>query len=137
MATTAPPARPGRATPPMRRSTSSSSPPVAITRGATARSAVSAPRVSSSLNSSVTRRPSIKSPTRNSVSPPPVINGETREYLAASLKEETNQKEQVSSLLSTQRHLLITFSFSFLCNYKQRTKLSLLSREKMTQSSQR
>ncbi|THH20851.1 hypothetical protein EW146_g588 [Bondarzewia mesenterica] len=61
-----------------------SSPPIA--RGATARSAVT-PRVSSSLASS---------PRRNSVKTaiPPVVNGQTRESLAASLKSETEHKEQ-------------------------------------------
>ncbi|KAF8898626.1 hypothetical protein BD779DRAFT_1464758 [Infundibulicybe gibba] len=80
-----------RATPTAsRRSPPSSSPtpPTAsIARGATARSAAS-PRVPSSLNSTVTRRPS----TKTSQAPP---NGETREALSASLRQETEQKEQL------------------------------------------
>jgi len=103
MATTASP--PGRATPPnsSSRRTSSSlsvSPPNSIAKGATARSAASNPRVSS-LHSPVTRRPSIKG--RTSKSPPrsSPLNGETRETLSASLKEEIEQKEQLLVQLQT------------------------------------
>ncbi|KAJ6503420.1 hypothetical protein C8R47DRAFT_203134 [Mycena vitilis] len=80
MATTA------RASPPARRtssSTSSTSPPPAIARGATARSAAS-PRVSSSLAPAAARRTSLKA------TPP-----EPRDALTASLKQETDQKEQL------------------------------------------
>ena len=58
-----------------------------VTRGATARS-VASPR----LNPATTpRRPPAKS-----VSPvPPVANGESHEALSASLKLETDKKEQV------------------------------------------
>jgi hypothetical protein len=89
--------RPGRSTPPSSRRASSSlstSPPNSISKGATARSAASAPRVSSSLNSSVVRRPSVKGPTSKSPTPS-ALNGESQETLSASLKEETEQKEQV------------------------------------------
>ncbi|KAK7694875.1 hypothetical protein QCA50_002063 [Cerrena zonata] len=91
MATTAS----ARAAPPAsRRSSSISSAsgpqtPSSIARGATARSAVS-PRVSASLNPPA-RRPSLKGATPPSVSP----NGETRESLSASLKRETEKKEQL------------------------------------------
>ncbi|KAI0051723.1 hypothetical protein FA95DRAFT_1534081 [Auriscalpium vulgare] len=67
---------------------SSSSPPPSIARGATARSAVN-PRVASSLGSPA-RRGSLKAAT-----PPPAINGETRESLAAALKQETDEKENL------------------------------------------
>ncbi|KAH8102490.1 hypothetical protein BXZ70DRAFT_890040 [Cristinia sonorae] len=86
---------PSRATPPASRrspsvsSTAGSPPPSSINKGATARSAVT-PRVSASLNNHA-RRPSIKGTT----SPPPVLNGETRESLSASLKLETEKKEQL------------------------------------------
>ncbi|KAI0080251.1 hypothetical protein K474DRAFT_1657960 [Panus rudis PR-1116 ss-1] len=92
MTTTAP----SRATPPgSRRSgsvSSSSSPPTgpSIARGATARSAVS-PRVSASING-VPRRGSVKGAAH---SPSPSLNGETRESLSASLKQETEQKEKL------------------------------------------
>ncbi|KAF9460785.1 hypothetical protein BDZ94DRAFT_871102 [Collybia nuda] len=68
-------------------SASPTPPSSSITRGATARSAAS-PRVPSSLNSvAVNRRPSSKAPQ--------LLNGETRESLSASLKQETDQKEQL------------------------------------------
>ncbi|KAF9822013.1 hypothetical protein IEO21_00007 [Rhodonia placenta] len=94
MATTAS----ARATPASRRSPpvgppTASTPSPSIARGATARSAVS-PRVSSSLNGPAGRRGSIKS----AVAPTPVTHGEpreTRESLSASLKEETEKKEQL------------------------------------------
>lgn len=71
---------------PSRRTPTSSPPPAApIARGATARSAVP-PRVSSSA---VSRRSSLKAPA------PIPANGETRESLSVSLKQETDQKEQV------------------------------------------
>ncbi|CAK5280266.1 unnamed protein product [Mycena citricolor] len=73
-----------RAPPPRRASTLSTSPPPsnAITRGATARSAVS-PRVSSTLAPG--RRSSIKA----------AALPEARDSLSASLKQETDQKEQL------------------------------------------
>ncbi|KAJ6575231.1 hypothetical protein B0H19DRAFT_934199 [Mycena capillaripes] len=77
MATTA------RASPPARRTPPSTSPPPAITRGATARSAAS-PRVSSSLAPAAARRTSLKA-----TAPEP------RDALSASLKQETDQKEQL------------------------------------------
>ncbi|EDR15031.1 uncharacterized protein LACBIDRAFT_300760 [Laccaria bicolor S238N-H82] len=69
-----------------RRSPPSASPtPSPITRGATARSAAS-PRTPSTLTPAASRRPLSKGP---------AINGETREFLSASLKQETDQKEQL------------------------------------------
>ncbi|RPD81977.1 hypothetical protein L226DRAFT_12884 [Lentinus tigrinus ALCF2SS1-7] len=89
MATTAP----ARPTPASRRSppslSSSTSPPSSIAKGATARSAANA-RASASLSSPGSRRGSVKATT-----PSPVVNGETRESLSASLKEETEQKEKL------------------------------------------
>ncbi|RDB29348.1 hypothetical protein Hypma_015415 [Hypsizygus marmoreus] len=87
MTTAAPP----RTAPPARRPVSASPTPPSssIARGATARSAVT-PRVPSSLNAgAATRRPSSK--TASTL----VVNGETRETLSASLKQETDQKEQL------------------------------------------
>ncbi|KII93540.1 hypothetical protein PLICRDRAFT_171280 [Plicaturopsis crispa FD-325 SS-3] len=80
-------------TPPPRRSSSVSSPtPNSIARGATARAAAT-PRVPSSLNSAASaRRHSLKGATPP---PAPAPNGETRETLAASLKQETDHKEQL------------------------------------------
>ncbi|KAJ7181775.1 hypothetical protein C8R43DRAFT_970412 [Mycena crocata] len=68
---------------PTRRASASTSPPPAIARGATARSAAS-PRVSSSLAPAAARRISLKA------TPP-----EARDALSASLKQETDQKEQL------------------------------------------
>ncbi|CCL98986.1 uncharacterized protein FIBRA_00994 [Fibroporia radiculosa] len=90
MATTAP----ARVTPASRRSpsVSSTSTTSSIAKGATARSAVS-PRVSSSLSSPAARRGSLKGSAA-----PPLVNGEpreTRESLTASLKQETEKKEQL------------------------------------------
>ncbi|KIK06885.1 hypothetical protein K443DRAFT_673781 [Laccaria amethystina LaAM-08-1] len=56
-----------------------------ITRGATARSAAS-PRTPSTLTPAASRRPLSKGS---------AINGETREFLSASLKQEIDQKEQL------------------------------------------
>ncbi|KAG5648082.1 hypothetical protein DXG03_007117 [Asterophora parasitica] len=86
MATTATP----RAPPPSRRPLSNSpTPPLANARGPTARSAASS-RAASSLNSAAgPRRVSSKA------APPPSLNGETHETLSASLKQETDQKEQL------------------------------------------
>ncbi|KAL4241721.1 hypothetical protein ABKN59_000896 [Abortiporus biennis] len=87
MATTAP----SRATHTARRTppTSASPPPSSsIARGATARSAVT-PRVSSTL-STPGRRQSLKGAVH-----PATANGETRETLSASLKQETEKKEQL------------------------------------------
>ncbi|KAG6911880.1 hypothetical protein DXG01_000127 [Tephrocybe rancida] len=81
-----------RAPPPSRRPTSSSSPTPAATiaRGTTPRSTAT-PRTSSSLNSaSGSRRVS-----STKIAPSPAINGETTESLSASLKQETDQKEQL------------------------------------------
>ncbi|KAG6842567.1 hypothetical protein C0991_000093 [Blastosporella zonata] len=80
-----------RAPPPARRTPSSASPtPSPIPRGPTARAAAS-PRAPSSLNSvSGSRRVS----TAKAV-PSSAVNGETAESLSASLKQETDQKEQV------------------------------------------
>lgn len=69
-------------------SSPSQSVPPSLTRGATARSAAS-PRLST-LNSGASRRPVTKSSSST-----PVLNGEVNEALAASLKQETDQKEQV------------------------------------------
>ncbi|GLB36257.1 hypothetical protein LshimejAT787_0305450 [Lyophyllum shimeji] len=86
MATTAP----ARAPPPARRPLSASpTPPSTLARGPSARSAAS-PRVASSLNSAAnSRRVSSKA------APSPPVNGETPEALSASLKQETDQKEQL------------------------------------------
>ncbi|KAG5654800.1 hypothetical protein H0H81_003808 [Sphagnurus paluster] len=79
-----------RAQPPSRRPLSGSpTPPLANARGTAARSAAS-PRLASSLNSaSVTRRASPKAV------PSPAINADSHEALSASLKQETDQKEQL------------------------------------------
>lgn len=98
MATTAAP----RTSPPLKRPASvSASPPStksAITKGASARSAVPA-RVNSTVNNPA-RRLSVRSATPPSVNGP--TNGaETKESLAAALKRETELKEQVrASLIS-------------------------------------
>ncbi|EMD42194.1 hypothetical protein CERSUDRAFT_110735 [Gelatoporia subvermispora B] len=63
----------------------STSPASSISRGATARSAVSA------RPTPAARRASVKAPTP----PTPHTNGETRESLSASLKQETEKKEQL------------------------------------------
>ncbi|KAF8640788.1 hypothetical protein AX17_000437 [Amanita inopinata Kibby_2008] len=91
-----------RATPPANRRTPtpsasapSSSP--SITRGATARSAVS-PRLSSSLNSAAARRASLKP------------NGDTKESLSASLKQETDQKEQLLIQLQDKEQTINTLT---------------------------
>ncbi|KAF5377452.1 hypothetical protein D9615_005307 [Tricholomella constricta] len=79
-----------RAPPPSRRPLSASpTPPSIAARGPAARSAASS-RVASSLNSaSVTRRASSKA------APPPSATGDIHETLSASLKQETDQKEQL------------------------------------------
>ncbi|KAF7307019.1 hypothetical protein MIND_00494900 [Mycena indigotica] len=87
MATTA------RATPPARRATATSPTP-AINRGATARSAATSPRVSSSL--APTRRASLKSTTSDPVS--------------ASLKQETEQKEQLLVQVQDKEQTIATLS---------------------------
>ncbi|KZP31219.1 hypothetical protein FIBSPDRAFT_925923 [Athelia psychrophila] len=98
MATTTSP-RTGRATPPSSRRTPVSpanSPPNSITKGATARSAVTSPRVSSSLNGAPGRRASLKGPIRQTPTPPPLAtSGDVNELLSTSLKEETERKEQL------------------------------------------
>ncbi|RDX50391.1 hypothetical protein OH76DRAFT_1402421 [Lentinus brumalis] len=85
---TAAPARPtlaSRRSPPSL--SSSTSPSSSITKGATARSVVSA---RASLSSPGARRGSVKA-----AAPPPVVIGETRESLSASLKDETELKEKL------------------------------------------
>ncbi|KXN89922.1 hypothetical protein AN958_04926 [Leucoagaricus sp. SymC.cos] len=67
----------------------SPTPTSSIARGATARSAVS-PRVASSLNSAASRRTATKT-----TQPQPLLNDSTHETLVASLKQETDQKEQL------------------------------------------
>ncbi|KAF9452667.1 hypothetical protein P691DRAFT_178608 [Macrolepiota fuliginosa MF-IS2] len=67
----------------------SPTPAASISRGATARSAVS-PRVASSLHSAASRRTTTKT-----AQPQPPLNEDTREALVASLKQETDQKEQL------------------------------------------
>ncbi|KAJ3558513.1 hypothetical protein NM688_g883 [Phlebia brevispora] len=113
MATAAAATRPPSAT---RRSSPADSssghgPSPSISRGATARSAVSH-RVTASSHSAAARRASLKP------GPPPVINGETKESLAAALKQETEHKEkllvqvqdkdQTISTLKTETHNLST-----------------------------
>ncbi|KAG6845752.1 hypothetical protein H0H87_003806 [Tephrocybe sp. NHM501043] len=85
MATTA------RAPPPARRPTSSTSPTPSgsLSRGPTARAAAS-PRAPSSL-SSVSGSRRVSSTSKST----PIVNGETAESLSASLKQETDQKEQL------------------------------------------
>ncbi|KIL70721.1 hypothetical protein M378DRAFT_183322 [Amanita muscaria Koide BX008] len=85
-----------RAIPPARRAPTPSSPPP-ITKGATARSAAS-PRVSSSLNSPATRRSS------------PKVNGDSKETLSASLKHETDQKEQLLIQLQDKEQALASLT---------------------------
>ncbi|GBE77844.1 predicted protein [Sparassis crispa] len=96
-----------RAAPPASRRSSSISatPSSSIARGATARSAVS-PRVSASLSSSVARRPSIK----GTVSPVPAVNGETRESLSASLRQETEKKEHLLVQLQNKDQTIINLT---------------------------
>jgi hypothetical protein len=60
-----------------------------VARGATARS-VASPRLSTFNPATTPRRPPAKS-----ASPIPAVNGESHEALSASLKLETDQKEQV------------------------------------------
>ncbi|KAA1468152.1 hypothetical protein DENSPDRAFT_869517 [Dentipellis sp. KUC8613] len=79
-------------------STSSTNP--SITRGATARSAANT-RVSSSL-SSPARRGSVKAAT------PPPVNAESREALSASLKQETEHKEQLLVQLQNKEQTIET-----------------------------
>lgn len=83
-------------------------------RGATARSAAS-PRPSN-FNPATPRRPPAKS-----ASPTPVVNGESHQALSASLKLETDQKEQVASLasLGPEFEILITITSFF---YDSKTK---------------
>ncbi|KAJ6604762.1 hypothetical protein DFH09DRAFT_321360 [Mycena vulgaris] len=87
-----------RASPPARRTPPSTSPPPAIARGATARSAAS-PRVSSSLAPAAARRTSLKA------TPP-----EARDALSASLKEETDQKEQLLVQVQNKDQTIATLS---------------------------
>ncbi|KAJ7706066.1 hypothetical protein B0H17DRAFT_1156460 [Mycena rosella] len=87
-----------RASPPARRTPPSTSPPPAIARGATARSAAS-PRVSSSLAPAAARRTSLKA------SPP-----EPRDALSASLKQETDQKEQLLVQVQNKDQTIATLS---------------------------
>ncbi|KAK7064133.1 hypothetical protein R3P38DRAFT_3301727 [Favolaschia claudopus] len=90
-----------RASPPARRTTATSpTPPTA--RGATARSAAS-PRVSSSLAPGAARRASLKAA---SPSPSP----ETRDALTASLKQETDQKEQLLVQVQNKDETITTLS---------------------------
>ncbi|KAJ7783908.1 hypothetical protein DFH07DRAFT_209774 [Mycena maculata] len=87
-----------RASPPARRTPPSTSPPPAIARGATARSAAS-PRVSSSLAPAAARRTSLKAtPT------------EARDTLSASLKQETDQKEQLLVQVQNKDQTIATLS---------------------------
>ncbi|KAF8807512.1 hypothetical protein BYT27DRAFT_7223332 [Phlegmacium glaucopus] len=102
MTTTSPPksnsAAPGRRTP-------SSLPPTTtplVTRGATARSAAS-PRLST-FNPATARRPPAKS-----ASPIPIVNGESHEALSASLKLETDQKEQLLLRLQDKDQLISNY----------------------------
>ncbi|KAJ7487715.1 hypothetical protein B0H11DRAFT_1107607 [Mycena galericulata] len=92
MATTAKPSPPARRTPP------STSPPPAIARGATARSAAT-PRVSSSLAPTAARRTSLKA-----------TLPETRDTLSASLKQETDQKEQLLVQVQNKDQTIATLS---------------------------
>ncbi|KAJ7925894.1 hypothetical protein B0H13DRAFT_1973793 [Mycena leptocephala] len=82
-------------TPPPRRGTAT---PPAIARGATARSAVS-PRVSSSLAPAAARRTSLKAATP-----------EPRDALSASLKQETDQKEQLLVQVQDKDQTITTLS---------------------------
>ncbi|PFH54578.1 hypothetical protein AMATHDRAFT_72350 [Amanita thiersii Skay4041] len=92
-----------RLSPPARRaptpSTTLSANPTPIARGATARSALS-PRVTSSLSSTATRRASLKPPT----SPLP----DSKESLSASLKLETDHKEQLLLQLQDKEQTIAT-----------------------------
>ncbi|KAJ7103414.1 hypothetical protein B0H15DRAFT_211880 [Mycena belliarum] len=87
-----------RAPPPARRTPPSTSPPPAIARGATARSAAS-PRVSSSLAPAAARRTSLKAATP-----------EARDTLSASLKQETDQKEQLLVQVQNKDQTITTLS---------------------------
>ncbi|KAJ7110102.1 hypothetical protein C8R44DRAFT_712717 [Mycena epipterygia] len=87
-----------RASPTARRTPASTSPPPAIARGATARSAAS-PRVSSSLAPAAARRTSLKA------TPP-----EARDALSASLKQETDQKEQLLVQVQNKDQTIATLS---------------------------
>ncbi|TFY61943.1 hypothetical protein EVJ58_g4188, partial [Rhodofomes roseus] len=107
-------AAPARATPASRRSSSVTStgpttPSASIARGATARSAVS-PRVTASMNSTAAaRRGSLKGATP----PASIVNGEareTRESLSASLKEETEKKEQLLVQLQDKDQTIATLT---------------------------
>ncbi|KAF5355690.1 hypothetical protein D9756_003861 [Leucocoprinus leucothites] len=73
---------------PRRPPSASPTPASSIARGATARSAVS-PRVTSSLNSAASRR------TPSKATQPPPLNSDANEALVASLRQETDQKEQL------------------------------------------
>ncbi|TFK41048.1 hypothetical protein BDQ12DRAFT_646758 [Crucibulum laeve] len=92
-------ASPTSSPPTARRSTPSASAATpaspSIARGATARSAAS-PRAAPSLNSPLARRASSKATSASSIA-----NTETREFLSASLKQETDQKEQLLLQLQT------------------------------------
>ncbi|KAJ3509409.1 hypothetical protein NLJ89_g5238 [Agrocybe chaxingu] len=100
MSTTSPKANP----PPARRMAASPSPiSTTLARGATARSAAS-PRVST-LNSASRRSMSIS----KSATPTPVANGDTHESLTASLKQETDQKEQLLVQLQDKEQLISTY----------------------------
>ncbi|KAJ7169990.1 hypothetical protein C8R46DRAFT_949484, partial [Mycena filopes] len=96
MATTARPPPPTRRTPP-----SSTSPTPSIARGATARS-TAAPRVSSSLAPGAARRTSLKAV--------PAAPGEPRDSLSASLKQETDQKEQLLVQVQNKDQTIATLS---------------------------
>ncbi|KAF8974032.1 hypothetical protein BDZ97DRAFT_1647833 [Flammula alnicola] len=100
MTTTSPKANPPSSG---RRVPSSSSPTISPTlaRGATARSAAS-PRLSTL--SSNARRPLPKS-----ASPIPAINGEMHDALTASLKQETDQKEQLLVQLQDKEQLISNY----------------------------
>ncbi|KAI0034284.1 hypothetical protein K488DRAFT_45803 [Vararia minispora EC-137] len=95
------------APPSSRRSTSISSasthsPSSSISRGATARSTAN-PRQSSVL-SPASRRGSLKAST------PPPINGDTRESLSASLRQETEAKEQLLLQLQNKEHTITSLT---------------------------
>lgn len=111
MATTA------RVPPPApKRPASSTAPTPAISRGATARSAVN-PRVSSSL-SSPARRSSLSRVT------PPTNNGETRESLAQSLRNEIEQKEQVRGyVLRALPYVLTRFAWKLLVQLQDKQQI--------------
>ena len=87
-----------------------------VARGATARSAASA-RLSPFNPATAPRRPSAKS-----VSPTPLVNGESHEALLASLKLETDQKEQV---------FLLPFSLGPEINYHHQLLIRLQDKDQL------